>query len=70
MLFVECANSRNSNDMVQQLDTFARELKRVARDVGVDGKMGGQAAVDNVRGRWKEITEDVVSRPLSIAYDP
>ncbi|MCJ1388554.1 histidine kinase osmosensor [Xylographa bjoerkii] len=47
------------NDMVQQLDTFARELKRVARDVGVDGKMGGQAAVDNVRGRWKEITEDV-----------
>ncbi|MCJ1476464.1 histidine kinase osmosensor [Lambiella insularis] len=47
------------NDMVQQLDTFARELKRVARDVGVDGKMGGQANVDNVRGRWKEITEDV-----------
>ena len=47
------------NDMVEQLDTFARELKRVARDVGVDGKMGGQANVDNVRGRWKEITEDV-----------
>ena len=47
------------NEMVDQLDTFARELKRVARDVGVDGKMGGQANVDNVRGRWKEITEDV-----------
>jgi osomolarity two-component system sensor histidine kinase NIK1 len=47
------------NDMVTQLDTFARELKRVARDVGVDGKMGGQANVDNVKGRWKEITEDV-----------
>ena len=47
------------NEMVDQLDTFARELKRVARDVGVDGKMGGQASVDNVRGRWKEITEDV-----------
>lgn len=47
------------NQMVDQLDTFARELKRVARDVGVDGKMGGQANVDNVRGRWKEITEDV-----------
>ena len=47
------------NNMVTQLDTFARELKRVARDVGVDGKMGGQANVDNARGRWKEITEDV-----------
>ena len=47
------------NKMVDQLDTFARELKRVARDVGVDGKMGGQANVDNVSGRWKEITEDV-----------
>lgn len=47
------------NDMVDQLDTFARELKRVARDVGVDGKMGGQASVNNVSGRWKEITEDV-----------
>ena len=45
--------------MVSQLDTFSRELKRVARDVGVDGKMGGQANVDNVQGRWKEITEDV-----------
>ncbi|MCJ1309460.1 histidine kinase osmosensor [Agyrium rufum] len=47
------------NNMVDQLDIFARELKRVARDVGVDGKMGGQANVNNVRGRWKEITEDV-----------
>ena len=47
------------NDMVDQLDTFAGELRRVARDVGVDGKMGGQANVDNVSGRWKEITEDV-----------
>ena len=47
------------NSMVDQLDAFARELKRVARDVGVNGKMGGQASVDNVSGRWKEITEDV-----------
>ena len=47
------------NNMVDQLDTFARELKRVARDVGVDGKMGGQANVNNASGRWKEITEDV-----------
>ena len=47
------------NNMVDQLDAFARELKRVARDVGVEGKMGGQASVHNVSGRWKEITEDV-----------
>ena len=47
------------NNMVSQLDTFARELKRVARDVGVDGKMGGQANVENAKGRWREITEDV-----------
>ncbi|KAI4216501.1 MAG: hypothetical protein LQ351_000990 [Letrouitia transgressa] len=47
------------NNMVDQLDAFARELKRVARDVGVEGKMGGQANVNNVSGRWKEITEDV-----------
>ncbi len=47
------------NNMVSQLDTFAREVKRVARDVGVDGKMGGQASVNNALGRWREIIEDV-----------
>ncbi|KOC13577.1 hypothetical protein AFLA70_292g001311 [Aspergillus flavus AF70] len=47
------------NDMVQQLGRFAQELKRVARDVGVEGKMGGQANPTGMCGRWKEITEDV-----------
>ena len=47
------------NNMVDRLATFAHELKRVARDVGVDGKMGGQANVQDISGRWKEITEDV-----------
>ncbi|KAI5308167.1 histidine kinase osmosensor, partial [Ascosphaera atra] len=47
------------NDMVDRLANFARELKRVARDVGVDGKLGGQANVEGISGRWKEITEDV-----------
>ena len=47
------------NNMVDRLTTFARELKRVARDVGVDGKMGGQANVQGISGRWKEITQDV-----------
>ncbi|KAJ9605646.1 histidine kinase osmosensor [Cladophialophora chaetospira] len=47
------------NNMVARLATFAQELRRVARDVGVNGKMGGQANVHDVNGRWKEITEDV-----------
>lgn len=47
------------NNMVDRLATFAHELRRVARDVGVNGKMGGQANVHDVNGRWKEITEDV-----------
>ena len=47
------------NNMVDQLNTFASELKRVAKDVGVDGKMGGQANVENAAGRWREITQDV-----------
>ncbi|RAH59402.1 hypothetical protein BO85DRAFT_448296 [Aspergillus piperis CBS 112811] len=47
------------NNMVQQLDRFAQELKRVARDVGVEGKMGGQANAVGMCGRWKEITQDV-----------
>jgi osomolarity two-component system sensor histidine kinase NIK1 len=47
------------NDMVQRLGQFAQELKKVACDVGVEGKMGGQANVDGMSGRWKEITEHV-----------
>ncbi|EXJ86280.1 hypothetical protein A1O1_06650 [Capronia coronata CBS 617.96] len=47
------------NNMVDRLATFAHEVRRVARDVGVNGKMGGQANVHDVSGRWKEITEDV-----------
>ena len=47
------------NNMVDRLAAFAQELKRVARDVGVDGKLGGQANVGGISGRWKEITEDV-----------
>ncbi|KAI9677204.1 MAG: histidine kinase osmosensor [Trizodia sp. TS-e1964] len=47
------------NIMVDRLDLFSNEVQRVARDVGVDGKMGGQANVGNIGGRWKEITTDV-----------
>ncbi|KAL2808281.1 hypothetical protein BJX63DRAFT_409740 [Aspergillus granulosus] len=47
------------NNMVEQLDRFAQELKRVARDVGVEGKMGGQANAVGMQGQWKEIAQDV-----------
>ncbi|KAI9779080.1 MAG: histidine kinase osmosensor [Geoglossum umbratile] len=47
------------NNMVDRLDIFSNEIKRVARDVGVDGKMGGQANVEGIGGRWKEITTNV-----------
>ncbi|KAI9794520.1 MAG: histidine kinase osmosensor [Candelina submexicana] len=47
------------NKMVDRLAIFSNEVKRVARDVGVDGKMGGQANVEGIGGRWKEITTDV-----------
>ena len=47
------------NHMVDRLDIFSKEVKKVARGVGVDGIMGGQANVEGLGGRWKEITEDV-----------
>ncbi|GAM83089.1 hypothetical protein ANO11243_010750 [Dothideomycetidae sp. 11243] len=47
------------NNMVARLDDWSLAVKRVARDVGVDGKMGGQAEVEGIAGRWKEITSDV-----------
>lgn len=47
------------NHMVDRLDIFSNEVKKVARGVGVDGIMGGQANVEGIGGRWKEITEDV-----------
>ncbi|RKF65802.1 Histidine protein kinase NIK1 [Erysiphe neolycopersici] len=47
------------NNMVDRLSIFSNEVQRVAKDVGVDGKMGGQADVAGIGGRWKEITTDV-----------
>src|SRR5207302_580714 len=44
------------NTMVDQLNAFAREVTRVAREVGTDGKLGGQAQVRGVAGVWKELT--------------
>ncbi|KAG0041445.1 hypothetical protein BGZ90_009861, partial [Linnemannia elongata] len=44
------------NSMVEQLRTFAAEVTRVAREVGTEGKLGGQAQVKGVDGVWKELT--------------
>lgn len=47
------------NNMVERLSSFCYEVQRVAKDVGVDGKMGAQADIAGLDGRWKEITTDV-----------
>ncbi|HYD57029.1 MAG TPA: HAMP domain-containing protein, partial [Burkholderiales bacterium] len=47
------------NTMVDQLNGFAAEVTRVAREVGSEGKLGGQAAVPGVAGVWKDLTENV-----------
>ncbi|KAG0273849.1 hypothetical protein BGZ96_004636, partial [Linnemannia gamsii] len=47
------------NSMVDQLSTFAAEVTRVAREVGTEGKLGGQAEVEDVSGTWKELTDNV-----------
>src|SRR5213594_2610502 len=49
------------NAMVKQLDGFAAEVTRVAREVGTEGKLGGQAQVRDVSGVWKDLTESVNS---------
>ena len=49
------------NTMVEQLRSFAAEVTRVAREVGTDGKLGGQAAVPGVAGTWKDLTDNVNS---------
>jgi HAMP domain-containing protein len=47
------------NTMVDQLSSFADEVTRVAREVGTEGKLGGQARVEGVSGTWRDLTENV-----------
>ncbi|KAG1052505.1 hypothetical protein G6F43_005368 [Rhizopus delemar] len=47
------------NNMVDQLNVFAAEVTRVAKEVGTDGKLGGQALVPNVDGTWMDLTDNV-----------
>ena len=49
------------NIMVDQLSTFADQVTRVAREVGTEGKLGGQASIEGVRGTWKDLTDNVNS---------
>ncbi|MGH9621245.1 MAG: HAMP domain-containing protein, partial [Bryobacteraceae bacterium] len=53
--------ARVCNTMVGQLNSFASEVTRVAREVGTEGKLGGQADVKGVAGTWKDLTESVNS---------
>ena len=53
--------ARTINTMVDQLGSFASEVTRVAREVGTEGKLGGQAKVKGVAGTWKDLTDSVNS---------
>ena len=53
------STARTVNEMVKQLDAFAAEVTRVAREVGTEGKLGGQAVVPGVAGTWKDLTDNV-----------
>ena len=53
------------NTMVEQLRSFAAEVTRVAREVGTDGRLGGQAVVPGVAGTWKDLTDNVNSWPAT-----
>ena len=54
------------NIMVDQLNGFASEVTRVAREVGTEGKLGGQAAVPGVAGTWKDLTDNVNSMAINL----
>ncbi len=53
--------AKTINTMVEQLGAFAAEVTRVAREVGTEGKLGGQAKVEGVSGTWKDLTDSVNS---------
>src|SRR5437870_1838851 len=57
---------RTVNTMVDQLSSFASEVTRVAREVGTEGKLGGQADVPGVSGTWKDLTDSVNSMAANL----
>src|SRR4051812_4268280 len=54
------------NTMVDQLGSFASEVTRVAREVGTEGKLGGQAQVPGVAGTWRDLTDGVNSMAANL----
>ena len=60
----------NFNELVKKLNEFSSEVTRVAREVGTEGKLGGQAKVEGAEGKWKELTDTVnefsknISKPI------
>ena len=54
------------NTMVTQLSTFSSEVTRVAREVGTEGKLGGQAEVKGVSGTWKDLTDNVNAKASNL----
>ena len=54
------------NTMVDQLNAFAGEVSRVAKEVGTEGKLGGQAQVQGVGGVWKDLTDNVNSMAANL----
>jgi HAMP domain-containing protein len=56
----------NLNQMVDSLNVFGDEVTRVAREVGTDGKLGGQANVPGVKGTWKDLTDNVNTMAASL----
>jgi HAMP domain-containing protein/CheY-like chemotaxis protein/signal transduction histidine kinase len=58
--------AKTVNTMVQQLASFASEVTRVAREVGTEGKLGGQADVKGVSGTWKDLTDSVNSMAANL----
>src|SRR5260370_10010549 len=58
--------ARSVNTVVDQLGSFASEVTRVAREVGTEGKLGGQAEVPGVAGPWKDLTDNHNSMPATL----
>jgi osomolarity two-component system sensor histidine kinase NIK1 len=54
------------NGMTQLPSVFADEVTRVAREVGTEGKLGGQAKIENVVGTWKDLTDSVNVMAMSV----
>lgn len=56
------------NSMTDQLQTFASEVSRVAREVGTEGRLGGQARIAGVEGTWKELTDNGTIKGFKLSF--